>query len=493
VAIIGQQARTALGADYQQEIDLDALYKDVAAEFVQTCMVPAQARHLVDRAVRVALSSRTVTAIIVPNDVQEEPYEDPPRAHGAVFSSPGWTAPRIVPPPDALERAAEVLNAGERVAMLVGAGALGAPDELIAAAEALQAGAAKALNGRAALPDDLPFVTGSIGLLGTKPSADMMDDCDTLLMVGTGFPYAEWLPEPGQARAVQIDIDGRRVGMRYPTEIDLVGDARETLRALLPLLERKPRGEWRETIEDNVVRWWETLARRAAEDANPLNPQLVFQELSLRLPDGAILTADSGSATNWWARHLRLRTGMQAALSGTLATMCPAVPYALAAKFAFPDRPVIASVGDGAMQMSGINALLDIARYHQEWSDQRLVVCVLHNNDLNQVTWEQRVLSGDAKLEASQVLPDFDYAGYARLIGLHGVRVDRPEDVGAAWDECFSAGRPAVLEAITDPEVPPLPPHIRFEQAKGFAKAIANRDPGARAMIANSLKELVHR
>jgi pyruvate dehydrogenase (quinone) len=488
VAIIGQQARSSLGASYQQEVDLDALYKDVAGEYVQVCMVPAQARHLVDRAVRVALASRTVTAIIVPNDVQEEPYEDPPRAHGSVFSSPGWDPPRVVPPAETLHRAAEVLNAGSKVAMLIGQGALGAADEVVAVADALGAGVAKALNGRAALPDDLPFVTGSIGLLGTKPSADMMDDCDTLLMVGTSFPYSEWLPKPGQARAVQIDIDGRLVGMRYPTEVNLVGDAAETLRALLPLLERKADRAWREEIESGVDRWWRILDDRAHESANPINPQLVFHELSKQLPDGAILTADSGSATNWWARHLRMRAGMKAALSGTLATMCPALPYALAAKFAFPQRPVIASLGDGAMQMSGINALIDIARYHGEWSDQRLVVCVLHNNDLNQVTWEQRVLSGDPKLDASQVLPEFDYAGYARLLGLHGVRVDRPEDVGDAWSECLAAGRPAVLDVITDPEVPPLPPHIRFEQAKGMAKAIAQRDPAAREMITQSLK-----
>jgi pyruvate dehydrogenase (quinone) len=497
VAIIGQQARTSLGANYQQEVDLGSLYKDVASEFVQVLMVPAQARHLVDRAVRVALSSRTVTAIIVPNDVQEEPYEDPPRAHGSVFSSPGFDAPRIVPPQDALQRAAEVLNAGEKVAMLIGQGALGAQAEVAATADTLGAGVAKALNGRAALPDDLPFVTGSIGLLGTKPSADMMEDCDTLLMVGTSFPYSEWLPKPGQARAVQIDIDGRLVGMRYPTEVDLVGDAAETLRALQPLLTHKSDRSWREEIEHNVARWWEILEARAGEAADPINPQFVFQELSSRLPDGAILTADSGSATNWWARHLKLRDGMKAALSGTLATMCPAIPYALAAKFAFPDRPVIASIGDGAMQMSGINALIDIARYAPEWSDPRLVVCVLNNRDLNQVTWEQRVMSGDPKLEASQVLPDFGYAAYARLLGLHGVRVDRPEDVGGAWDECLRAGKPAVLEAVTDPEVPPLPPHIRFDQAKGMAHALARRDPAAKEMITQSLKgklaEFTHR
>jgi pyruvate dehydrogenase (quinone) len=372
--------------------------------------------------------------------------------------------------------------------MLIGQGAKHAVAEVEAVADLLGCGVAKALNGRAVLPDDLPYVTGSIGLLGTKPSADMMEDCDTLLMVGTSFPYSEWLPEPGQARAVQIDIDGRLIGMRYPTEVDLVGDAAETLRALQPLLEHKADRSWREEIEHNVARWWEILEARAGESADPINPQLVFHELSPRLPDGAILTADSGSATNWWARHLRMRDGMQAALSGTLATMCPAIPYALAAKFAYPDRPVIAAIGDGAMQMTGINALIDIARYHHEWADQRLVVCVLHNNDLNQVTWEQRVMSGDPKLDASQVLPEFDYAGYARLIGLHGVRVDRPEDVGAAWDECLNAGKPSVLEVITDPEVPPLPPHIRFEQATGFAHALAGRDPNAREMITQAVK-----
>jgi pyruvate dehydrogenase (quinone) len=488
VAIIGQQARSSLGANYQQEIDLDSLYKDVAGEFVQTLMVPAQARHLVDRAIRVALASRTVTAIIVPNDVQEEPYEDPPRAHGSVYSSPGYSRPRTVPSAQDLQEAAEILNAGQKVAMLIGQGAIGAEQEVAQTAELLGGGVAKALNGRAALPDDLPFVTGSIGLLGTKPSNDMMEGCDTLLMVGTSFPYSEWLPEEGQARAVQIDIDGRLVGMRYPTDVNLVGDARETLRALIPLLQRKEDRAWREEIEANVQRWWEILDDRAHQSANPLNPQLVFHELSSRLPDNVILTSDSGSATNWWARHLRMRSGMKAALSGTLATMCPAVPYALAAKFAFPDRPVIASIGDGAMQMIGINGLIDIARYRDRWSDQRLVVCVLHNNDLNQVTWEQRVMSGDAKLDASQVLPDFGYAEYARLLGLHGVRVDNPDDVGAAWDEALSAGRPAVLEAITDPEVPPLPPHIRFEQANKFAHALMARDPAAKEMVTQSLK-----
>src|SRR3954463_10868386 len=363
LAIVGQQKRMSLGGDYQQEVDLRALFKDVASEYLGECVDARQAQHLIDRAMRVAKAERTVTAIIVPSDVQELPYEEPPREHGAVSSGVGYAPPVVVPREEDLRRAADALNAGSKLAMLVGQGAKAATDEVIEVAELLGAGVAKALNGRAAVPDDLPFVTGSIGLLGTKPSDDMMQGADTLLMVGTSFPYSEWLPEPGQARGVQIDIDGRLVGMRYPTEVNLVGDARETLRALLPLLKGKEDRAWREEIEANVKRWWEILDDRAHQSADPLNPQLVFHELSSRLPDRAILTADSGSATNWWARHLRMREGMQAALSGTLATMCPAIPYALAAKFAFPDRPVIASIGDGAIQMIGINAMIDVARY----------------------------------------------------------------------------------------------------------------------------------
>jgi pyruvate dehydrogenase (quinone) len=394
-----------------------------------------------------------------------------------------------VPDGEALAQAADVLNAGERVAILVGQGAKGALDQVEQVADLLGAGAARALNGRAVLPDDRPWVTGSIGLLGTKPSYDLMDGCDTLLMVGSNFPYSEWLPEPGEARGVQIDIDARLIGNRYPMEVNLVGDAGDTLGALIPLLARKQDRTWRGQVEDGVSRWWRILDDRAHLPADPINPQLVFHELSARLPDRAILTADSGSATNWWARHVRVREGMDAALSGTLATMCPAVPYALAAKFAHPDRPVIAAVGDGAMQMLGNNALIDIAHYARLWSDQRLVICVLDNHDLNQVTWEQRVLSGDPKLDASQVLPDFDYAAYARLLGLHGVRIERPEDVGPAWDDALNAGRPALLDFLTDPEVPPLPPHIPLEQAKELALAIRKGDPAAPRFIKHALRQ----
>jgi pyruvate dehydrogenase (quinone) len=489
VAIVGQQARMSLGADYQQEVDLVSLFKDVAHEFVEVCNVPEQAPLLIDRAMRIAKATRSPTCIIVPNDVQELPYSAPPRAHGAVnSSSAGIRKPHLVPDATALAEAAAALNAGERVALLVGQGAKGALAEITEVADLLGAGAARALNGRAVLPDDRPWVTGSIGLLGTKPSYDLMRKCDTLLMIGSSFPYSEWLPEPGQARGVQIDIDARLIGTRYPMEVNLVGDAGDTLRALIPLLERKDDRSWRTEVEEGVARWWKVLDEQAHQPADPINPQLVFHELSSRLPDGAILTADSGSATDWWARHIRVRDGMQAALSGTLATMCPAVPYALAAKFAHPDKPVIASIGDGAMQMLGNNALIDIAHYAKRWSDQRLVICVLNNHDLNQVTWEQRVMNGDPKLEVSQTLPDFDYAGYARLLGLHGERVDDPEQIGAAWDRALAAGRPALVEFVTDPEVPPLPPHISFEQIKEITHAIREGDPAAPRFMKQSIR-----
>jgi pyruvate dehydrogenase (quinone) len=497
VAIVGQQKRMSLGGNYQQEVDLTTLYKDVASEYLVTVMDPTQAQHAIDRAVRIAHASRSVTAIIVPDDVAEAPHTDPPRSHGAIHSSIGICEPEVVPKTHDLQRAAEVLNSGSKVAMLIGQGAAHAAAEVDEVAELLGAGVAKALNGKSALPDDLPYVTGAIGLLGTKPSDHMIESCDTLLMVGTSFPYSEWLPEEGQARAVQIDIDGRRLGMRYaPTEVNLVGDSAATLRALIPQLQRKEDRSWREELEDEIRRWWDILDARSHDSANPINPQLVFNELSPRLPDRAILTADSGSATNWWARHLKVRAGMKTALSGTLATMCPAVPYALAAKFAFPDRPVIAALGDGAMQMIGNAGLIDIAHYHEQWSNQQLVVIVLHNGDLNQVTWEQRVQAGDPRLDASQLLPDFPYSRYAELIGLKGIRVDRPEDVAPAWDEALAADRPVVFEAITDPEVPPLPPHIRFEQIKHMAKALPGDPSKGRIMreaAKGKLDEVLHR
>ncbi|MGE5594800.1 MAG: thiamine pyrophosphate-requiring protein [Hyphomicrobiales bacterium] len=490
VAIVGQSARMALGGSFQQEVDLTSLFKDVAHEYVQQASVPEQTRHLVDRAVRIAMTERTVTALIVPNELQDEPYEEPPRVHSSIHSGAGATVPRVIPKDDDLRRAAEVLNSGERVAMLIGAGAMNAAEEVIEVADLLGAGVAKALLGKAALPDDLPYVTGAIGLLGTRPSWDMMMGCDTLLMVGSSFPYSEFLPREGQARGVQIDIDGRMLSIRYPMEVPLIGDSAETLRALIPMLQRKSDRSWRRDIEKKVADWWKVLEARAKNSANPLNPQRVFWELSKRLPDNCIITSDSGSSANWFARDLRVRKGMMASLSGNLATMGPGVPYAIAAKFAFPERPVIATVGDGAMQMVGNNELVTIAKYWKQWSDPRLVILVLHNNDLNQVTWEMRAFEGNPKYPASQDIPDFGYARYADSLGLRGVRVDNPAQVGEAWDEALAERRPVVFEAVTDPEVPPLPPHITFDQAKAFLSSMIKGDEGRIPMIKQSVKDM---
>lgn len=490
LAIVGQQARGAMGGRYQQEVDLAALFKDVARDFVHQASTPAQVRHLVDRAVRIALAKRTVTALILPNDLQQLPYEDPVRAHGSVHSGLGYRPPKIIPHPEDLQAAADILNAGEKIAILVGAGALNATEQVIAVSDRLGAGAAKALLGKAVLPDDLPWVTGSIGLLGTGPSFELMRDCDTLLMIGSGFPYSEFLPKEGQAKAVQIDIDPGLLSLRYPMDVNLIGDAAETLKALLPLLAQKT-DMWRSKIEGSVSEWWELLDKRAHVKASPVNPQLVAWELSSRLPANVILTSDSGSCANWYARDIKMRTGMMGSLSGGLASMGAAVPYAIAAKYAHPDRPVVGLVGDGAMQMNNMAELITVAKYWQNWADPRFVICVFNNEDLNQVTWEQRVMEGDPKFDASQSIPDVAYHRFAELIGLRGIFVDQPEDLGAAWDEALAADRPVLLEVKTDPEIPPLPPHLTFEQVKNFTSMLAKGDPNQSAAIRGTVRQML--
>src|SRR5437588_8932851 len=357
LAIVGQSARSALGSNYQQEVDLLSLFKDVAGEYVQTCTDAVQMRQLVDRAVRIALSERTVTCIIMPKDVQDlDAVEKPPHKHNTAHTGIGYSFPYITPSKVDLHRAADILNEGKKVAILIGAGAMDAGDEVTEVAELLGAGVAKALLGKAALPDDLLFVTGGLGLLGTTPSWNMMMNCDTLLMVGSSFPYAEFLPIEGQARGIQIDIDGRMLGLRYPMELNLIGDSVQSLRALIPLLKRKEERSWREKIESNVREWWEDVDSRAMESADPINPERVF--------------------------------------------------------------------------------------------------LVLNNRDLNQVTWEMRIEEGNPRLPTTQDLPDFPYARFATLIGLRGIRVDNPDNVGQAWDEALNANCPVVLEAYTTGDVP---------------------------------------
>jgi pyruvate dehydrogenase (quinone) len=491
VAIVGQTERTALGGSYQQEVDLAALFKDVCSEYCQTLVVPQQLPNLLDRAIRIALTESAPTAIIVPSDVFTLEYEPPEHAFKQVPSSLGLTP--AVPRPDerGVRAAADLLNAGEKVALLVGQGARGCLDEIAEVVDLLGAGAAKALLGKDVLPDTLPWVTGSIGLLGTVPSYRMMRDCDTLLTVGSNFPYSQYLPQLDQARAVQIDRSGKWIGMRYPYEINLVGDAKETLQALIPLLQRKPDRKWRDGIESDVADWWTVMDRQAMVDADPVNPQRIFSELSQRLPQNAIVAADSGSAANWYARQLKFSGDMRGSLSGTLATMGNAVPYVIGAKWAHPDRPGIALTGDGAMQMNGMAELITIARYREQWSDQRLVVAVLHNNDLNQVTWEMRAMGGAPKFPQSQTLPDVDYAAFANSIGLTGITVTDGDAVGPAWERALASGTPTVLDVHCDPDVPPIPPHATGEQVRSLLSAVAHGDEDTWGFVKQGVKQKI--
>ena len=492
VAIVGQSATTALGGEYQQEVDLQNLFKDVCHNFITTVTTPAAARHAIDRAFRIALSERCVTCVIFPKDVQEEKaVEQQQHLHNTIHSSVGYSAPRVVPRDTDLKRAAEVLNAGSRVAMLVGAGCMRAADEVVQVADVLGAGVAKALLGKAVLPDETPGCTGSIGLLGTRASWDLMSGCDTLLMVGSSFPYSEFLPKEGQARGVQIDLAGRMLSIRYPMEVALQGDAAETLRALLPYLKRKKDRSWRQKIDDAIREWRQVLEAHAHVAAKPLNPALMFFELNKRLPEKAIFTADSGSTACWYARFLDMRKGMMGSLSGNLATMGPSMPYAVAAKFAYPDRPVFALAGDGAMQMNGMNDLITVGKYWKEWKDPRFVVLVLNNRDLNMVTWELRAQSGEPKFDGSQEIPDFPYASYAESIGLMGLRCDRPEDVAKTWDVALKADRPVLVEAVVDPEFPMMPPHITLKEMVAYAKSVAKGDPESKHMIGETIKTAV--
>lgn len=490
VAIVGQAATMALGGSYQQEVDLQVLFKDVG-DYNYTITSTMATRHVVDRAFRSAMGLRSPATIIFPKDLQEESYEEPPRKHNTLHSGVGFSRPMVVPRRADLQNAADVLNGATKIAMLVGAGAKNASDQVMRVADKLQACCAKALLGKDVLPDDLPWVTGTIGMLGTRPSSDIMNKCDALLMVGTGFPYAEFLPKDGSVPAVQIDIDPRYIGLRYPTSVNLMGDAADTLDALLPYLQQKEDRSWRDEIAKNKNEWCAIEQDRAHQKAEPLNPQLLFTELDQRLPHDAILTGDAGTATNWMARHISVKRGMRMSLSGNLATMGSAVPYAIAAKFAFPDRLVVAVTGDGAMQMNGMNELITVQRYWKTWSDPRLIFLVLNNQDLNQVTWEMRVLAGNPKFEPTQTLPEVSYAAFAESLGLRGVRVDSPDKVGEAWDAVLKTDRPVVLDAIVSGDVATLPPHITMEEAKHFLSAARKGDPAEKGMVVQSIKQMI--
>ncbi len=486
VAIVGQQARVAMGSDFQQELNMERLFGDVA-EYVKAVTTPMQAQLVVDRAVRIAEAYRAPTVVILPADVQNLPMEEPAAEHWVSRTGLGHASTRIAPPPEELARAAEVLNDGHKVAMLVGQGALGATDEVLAVADRLGAGVITALLGKGAVPGGVPYHTQQLGLLGSKPSYDMMQDCDTLLMVGTNFPYGEFLPPTGQARGVQIDLKPRHLSLRYPMEVNLWGDAKTTLAALLPHLHQTADLSWQEGIADAMRDWDEKVERAARTKADPVNPRLVFHTLNERLPENAIVTADAGTTADWYGHHVKLGPDMMGNLSGRLATMLAAMPYTIAAKFAFPERPVVCTIGDGAFQMLGMNGLLTVKRHWEEWANPTFIVLILHNDDLNQVSWEMRE-AGDPRYDTSQLLEDMDYAGYARLLGLTGIRVEDPDRLDDAWDAAFASERPVVLDVLTDKNVPPLPAHVTFEQAKSLAGALLHGDPDAGEVVQNSAR-----
>jgi pyruvate dehydrogenase (quinone) len=483
VAIVGQQSRTVLGSAYMQEIELTALFKDVAAQFVQQVNAPEQLPMVLDRAFRTAKATSSPCVVILPHDIQSAPAPELQQEHGVVVTAPSWSTSAKTPRTGDLDAAAAILNGAEKVALLVGQGARHAGPEVVAIAEQLGAGIATSLLGKPYVDETLPFAVGTMGHLGTTASAHLLGNCDALLIVGSNDPWTEFYPPPGAARAVQIDIDERKIGNRYPVEVGLAGDAAAALQALSSRLTARPRGKWRDDVEQEVVRWRALAEERAAVPASPVNPERVVRELNGRLPANAQLSIDVGSCVYWYARQLVLPPGVPAHLSGTLASMGCSIPYGIAAKLAHPDRPLVALAGDGAMQMAGIAELVTVAHRWRQWQDPRFIVCVFNNRELTEVTWEQRESEGEPRFKDSQELPDFPFAGYAELLGFTGIRVEDPELLADAWERAFAADRPVVIDVLTDPEVPLLPPFPGGkEKAESMRKALAGEDDGGRAL-----------
>jgi pyruvate dehydrogenase (quinone) len=483
VAIVGQQSRTVLGSAYMQEIELTVLFKDVAAQFVQQVNAPEQLPMVLDRAFRTAKATSSPCVVILPHDIQSAPAPELEQKHGVVVTAPSWSTSAKTPRTEDLDAAAAILNGARKVALLVGQGARHAGAEVVAIAEQLGAGIATSLLGKPYVDETLPFAVGTMGHLGTTASAHLLGNCDALLIVGSNDPWTEFYPPPGAARAVQIDIDERKIGNRYPVEVGLAGDAAAALQALSSRLTARPGGQWRDDVEQEVLRWRALAEERAAVPASPVNPERVVRELNGRLPANAQVSVDVGSCVYWYARQLILPPGVPAHLSGTLASMGCSIPYGIAAKLAHPDRPLVALAGDGAMQMAGIAELVTVAHRWRQWQDPRFIVCVFNNRELTEVTWEQRESEGEPRFRDSQELPDFPFAGYADLLGFTGIRVDDPELLADAWERAFAADRPVVIEVLTDPEVPLLPPFPGGkEKADSMRKALAEEDGGGRAL-----------
>ena len=491
VAIVGQQGLNAFGTFNQQQSNLERTFSDVAA-YVQTILSPAQAQAVVDTAFRTARVRLQPTVIILPHDVQGMEMVEPSPETWVSRSSAVAPSIAVVPPREQLAKAAEIINAGSKVTFLVGHGANGATDLVLEAARRSGAGIITALRAKQVVPSDVPYHSQQLGLLGSLPSYHQMKDCDTLVLLGTNYPYGQFLPASGQARAIQVDLRPEQLGLRYPTELNLWGDVAATLDALVPLLEEKTDHSWQERVAAEMVEWEDEMAAQAEvgyEDG--VNPRRVFRELNKRLPPQAIVTADAGTTADWYGHHIRLRRGMMGDLSGRLATMVAAMPYAVAAKFAYPERPVICTIGDGAFQMLGMNELITIKKYLSRWENPQLIILVLHNDDLTQVSWEMRTEDANPVWATSQDVESVDYAGWAELLGFTGIRVTSDDQVAAAWDQAFATRGVTLIDAHTSKNVPPLPPHITKEFAKNTALAFLKGDPDRKGAILDSAQALL--
>ncbi|QDV32389.1 thiamine pyrophosphate-dependent enzyme [Tautonia plasticadhaerens] len=484
LAITGQTYHDQLGTQFQQEVDLLGLFKDVA-RYNQMVLGGRHAHTLVDVACRSALDSRSVSHLTIPVDVQDWEASEDPKSKMFVpsMTSGEWRPKIVVPQADTLKAAADLLNAGKRVTILAGQGAMNAGDELEQLAETLGAPVIKALLGKAVIPDDSPYTTGGIGLLGTLPSDKAMQGCDTLFMVGTGMPYLTWYPKPGQVRAVQLDIDPLRLGLRYPIEVGLVGDARATLRELIPMLQRKQDRSFFQDVMSHREGWNERMHAYEVMEDEPVKPQVVAHQVSELLRDDAIVTTDSGTITTWAARHIKMRKGMKFSLSGTLATMAPALPYAIGAQVAFPDRQVVAFAGDGSFtQLMGDFATA--VKY-----DLPIKVVIIKNNYLGQIKWEQIVFLGNPEYAVD--LHPIDFAKFAEACGGEGYRCEKPDEVRPALEAAFRSKKPAIVEATVDPYTPPMPAQATPEQALNFAKGLVRGQPERGEIISTVIKDKV--
>jgi pyruvate dehydrogenase (quinone) len=491
VAVVGQQGLNSLGTFTQQENNLERVLADVAV-YVQTIVSPQQAQAVIDTAFRTARVRLGPAVIILPHDVQGMPMVEPAAATWVSRSSAVAPSISIVPPESEILKAAAIINAGEKVTFLVGHGANGATDEVLEAAKLAGAGIITALRGKQVVPSDVPFHSQQLGLLGSLPSLHQMNDCDTLVLLGTNYPYGQFLPKSGHARAIQVDLKPEQMGLRYPTELNLWGDVKATLAALIPHLDAKTDLSWQNTVVDEMVEWENEMEAQAMlnyEDG--VNPRRVFHELNKRLPEHAIVTADAGTTADWYGHHIRLRRGMMGDLSGRLASMLAAMPYAVAAKFAYPDRPVVCTIGDGAFQMLGMNELITIKKYLKEWDNPQLIIMVVHNDDLSQVSWEMRTEDGNPVWRTSQDVESVDYAGWAELLGFTGIRVKSNDEVEAAWDAAFANRGVTLIDAYCSRNVPPLPPHITVEFAKKTGEALLKGDPFELGVIRDSAQALV--